>query len=226
MTGPLVRLREVTREYRLGGQVVRALDSVSVDLEAGEIVTLMGASGSGKSTLLNVLGCLDRPTSGSYLLEGREVTTLPESGRVAIRRSKIGFIFQTFHLVPRLDALGNVELPMIFAGVAPAERRERARRSLESVGLAHRLEHRPDQLSGGERQRVAIARAVAMDPPMLLADEPTGNLDSVSGAEIVKLLRELNAAGRTILAVTHNPEVAAIGRRHFVMRDGRLHESR
>jgi putative ABC transport system ATP-binding protein len=182
MTSPLLRLRDVHREYAMGGQVIRALDGVDLDVEAGEILALTGASGSGKSTLLNVVGCLDRPSSGSYQLEGREVTTLPESELVSIRRNKVGFIFQTFHLVPRLSACRNVELPMVFAGVPAGER----------------------------------------VPPILLADEPTGNLDSASGREIVGLLLDLNRAGHTILIVTHSPEVAAIGRRALRMKDGRF----
>ena len=222
MTAPLLRLRDVHREYAMGGQVIRALDGVDLDVEAGEIVALTGASGSGKSTLLNVVGCLDRPSSGSYQLEGREVTALPESELVSIRRNKVGFIFQTFHLVPRLSACRNVELPMVFAGVPADERVERAREGLAAVGLAARRDHRPDQLSGGERQRVAIARALVMRPPILLADEPTGNLDSASGREIVGLLLDLNRAGHTILIVTHSPEVAAIGRRALRMKDGRF----
>ena len=206
----------------MGDQVVRALDGVDLDVEAGEIVALMGASGSGKSTLLNVIGCLDRPTAGSYLLEGREVLDLPEGERVAIRRNKVGFIFQTFHLVSRMTAFRNVELPMVFAGVAPAERHERAARGLDAVGLTARRDHRPDQLSGGERQRVAIARPLAMNPPILLADEPTGNLDSASGREIVNVLLELNRRGHTLLVVTHSPDVAAIGHRTLHMKDGRF----
>ena len=206
----------------MGDQVLHALDGIDADIQAGEIISLMGASGCGKSTLLNVIGCLDRPTEGSYLLEGREVTTLEEHDRVALRRYKIGFIFQTFHLVPRMTALRNVELPMIFANLPPSERRDRATRSLEAVGLGARLDHRPDQLSGGERQRVAIARAVAMSPPILLADEPTGNLDSASGAEVIRLLVDLNQRGHTILVVTHSDEVAAIGHRTLRMKDGRF----
>jgi ABC-type lipoprotein export system ATPase subunit len=222
MTDPVLRLRGVSRHYAVGGHVVRALDAVDLDIERGEMVALTGPSGSGKSTLLNVIGCLDRPTAGSYLLEDREVTALDEHELVDVRRRDVGFIFQTFHLVPRMTALRNAELPMIFAGVEPAERARRAKSILEAVGLGGRLDHRPDQLSGGERQRVAIARALAMDPRILLADEPTGNLDSASGREIVRLLVDLNRQGRTILIVTHSPEVAAIGRRELKMKDGRF----
>jgi putative ABC transport system ATP-binding protein len=206
----------------MGEQVLHALDGVDADIQAGEIISLVGASGSGKSTLLNIIGCLDRPTSGSYQMEGVEVTALGEHERVALRRYKIGFIFQTFHLVPRMTALRNVELPMVFANVPDAERRERAVHSLAAVGLDRRFDHRPDQLSGGERQRVAIARAVAMNPPILLADEPTGNLDSASGAEVIRLLLDLNKQGHTILIVTHSAEVAAIGHRTLRMKDGRF----
>jgi putative ABC transport system ATP-binding protein len=222
MIQPLLELRGIRRDYQMGDQILHALDGVDADIQAGEIISLMGASGSGKSTLLNVIGCLDRPTAGSYRLDGREVTTLGEEERVALRRTKVGFIFQTFHLVPRMTAVRNVELPMIFAHFSPAERRDRAVQSLQAVGLARRLDHRPDQLSGGERQRVAIARAVAMSPPILLADEPTGNLDSASGAEVIRLLRELNERGHTILIVTHSDEVAAIGHRILRMKDGRI----
>lgn len=222
MKPPLLRLRGVHREYAMGERPVRALDGVDLDVEAGEILSLTGPSGSGKSTLLNVIGCLERPTSGSYLLEGREVTTMTERELVSVRRNTVGFIFQTFQLVPRLSAQRNVELPMIFAGVPGEERVERARQGLASVGLLERRDHRPDQLSGGERQRVAIARALVMSPPILLADEPTGNLDSASGREIVGLLLDLNGRGHTILVVTHSPEVAAIGRRTLRMKDGRF----
>ena len=222
MIRPLIELRGIRRDYRMGEQVLHALDGVDAEILPGEIIALMGASGSGKSTLLNVIGCLDRPTAGSYLLDGREVTTLREQERVALRRHRIGFIFQTFHLVPRMTALRNVELPMVFANFPAVERRDRAVQSLEAVGLGPRVDHRPDQLSGGERQRVAIARAIAMSPAILLADEPTGNLDSASGAEVIRLLLELNKRGHTLLIVTHSPEVAAIGHRTLRMKDGRF----
>jgi putative ABC transport system ATP-binding protein len=220
MPEPLIQLNGVTREFKVGDQIVRALRGIDLEVPPGELAALMGPSGSGKSTLLNILGCLDRPTSGSYRLQGRQVASLPESELVEIRRHLIGFIFQTFHLVPRMSAMRNVELPMMFAGVPGGERRDRARRTLESVGLAHRFDHRPNQLSGGERQRVAIARALTMNPPLLLADEPTGNLDSASGEEVIRLLIELNRRGHTIIVVTHNPEIAKIGHRVLRMRDG------
>jgi putative ABC transport system ATP-binding protein len=219
---PLVQLRGIRREYRMGEQVVAAIDGVDLDIARGELLVLMGASGSGKSSLLNVIGTLDAPTAGSYLLDGREVTTLDEAARVRLRRDEVGFVFQSFHLVPRMTALRNVELPMIFAGVPRGERRARAAKALGDLGLGHRLEHRPDELSGGERQRVAIARALVLDPPLLLADEPTGNLDSASGAEVLRTLTTLNERGKTLVVVTHSDDLAKIGHRVVRMRDGRL----
>jgi putative ABC transport system ATP-binding protein len=218
----VIRLEEVSRVYKLGETEVRALDAVTMHIHRGDFVALMGPSGSGKSTLLNVIGCLDTPTSGAYFLDGEPVQGLSEARLAEIRRKKIGFIFQSYHLVPRMTALRNVELPLILAGVDPAERRRRARASLESVALERRAGHRPDQLSGGERQRVAIARAMITTPKILLADEPTGNLDSKTGAEIVALLERLNREGLTIVLVTHDPGVAAHARRLLLMRDGRL----
>lgn len=219
---PIIRLRGVSRNFTMGDQVVHAMDGVDLDIVPGELVVLMGPSGSGKSTLLNIIGCLDRPSSGSYRLEDREVSELSEFERVLVRRHRIGFIFQTFHLVARMTARRNVELPLVFAGVAPSERRRRADGLLASVGLTPRADHRPHQLSGGERQRVAVARALVMEPAILLADEPTGNLDSASGAEIVKLLVDLNRRGQTIIVVTHSQEVARAGHRILRMQDGRL----
>lgn len=218
----VIRLENVTRLYRVGSSEVRALDGVSLQVRAGDFLALMGPSGSGKSTLLNVIGCLDRPTSGTYLLEGEPVQALSEDRLAEVRRRTMAFIFQAYHLVPRMTAARNVELPLILSGVEPRERRERARAALESVGLAGRASHRPDQLSGGERQRVAIARAMVTKPRVLLADEPTGNLDSRTGAEIVAILNSLNAAGLTIALVTHDPGVASHAGRLLRMRDGRL----
>jgi putative ABC transport system ATP-binding protein len=182
----------------------------------------MGPSGSGKSTLLNLLGCLDRPTSGTYYLRDRDVSRLEESELTQVRRHEIGFVFQSFHLVPRLTAAGNVELPMLFAGVDRAERRERGGRALAAVGLEDRRDHRPEQLSGGERQRVAIARAVVMRPAIVLADEPTGNLDTASGEEVIRILEQMNDGGLTLVLVTHDPDIAGRARRRIRMQDGRV----
>ena len=220
----IIRLDHVSRVYQVGESQVRALDDVSLAIARGEFAAVMGPSGSGKSTMLNVLGCLDTPTSGSYLLDGERVEGLSEDRLAEVRQKRIGFIFQSFHLVARMTAARNVELPMIFAGVEPRLRAERVQARLESVGLGPRAHHRPDQLSGGERQRVAIARAMVMEPSILLADEPTGNLDSRSGDEIVGLLERLNQAGLTVVIVTHDPRVAAHARRVLRMSDGRLVE--
>jgi putative ABC transport system ATP-binding protein len=220
--GAVIRLEHVVREYHMGDSVVHALDDVSLEIERGEFVALMGPSGSGKSTLLNVLGCLDTPTSGAYVLDGEPVQKLSEDELATVRQKKIAFIFQAYHLVSRMTAARNVELPLIFAGVEPRVRRDKVRVALVSVGLEHRLHHRPDQLSGGERQRVAIARAMVMEPRILLADEPTGNLDTRSGEEIVRLLERLNADGLTIVIVTHDPRVAGHARRVLRMQDGKL----
>ena len=218
----MIELRGVSRHFQVGDQLVRALDEVAITIEGGEYVSIMGPSGSGKSTLLNVIGLLDRPTAGQYVLDGRETTSLNDDELAHVRARKIGFIFQSFHLVPRLTAFENVELPMVLAGFAPAERRERTHAMLASLNLTDRGHHRPDQLSGGQRQRVAIARAMVMQPTVLLADEPTGNLDHVSGAEVLTALEALNARGITLLVVTHDEEVAARSRRHIRMRDGRV----
>jgi putative ABC transport system ATP-binding protein len=222
--GDVIRLEHVSRVYQVGESEVRALDDVSLTITRGELTALMGPSGSGKSTMLNVLGCLDTPTSGAYILEGEAVQSLSEDRLAEVRQKRIGFIFQSYHLVGRMTAARNVELPLIFAGVEPRVRREKVRVALESVGLAHRIQHRPDQLSGGERQRVAIARAMVMEPSILLADEPTGNLDARSGEEIVALLERLNRGGLTIVLVTHDPRVASHARRVLRMRDGQIVE--
>jgi putative ABC transport system ATP-binding protein len=218
----VIRLEEISKSYVLGEQVVEALRQVDETVEAGEHVAIMGPSGSGKSTLLNVIGCLERPTSGRLWLEERRVDLLTEDELSEVRRASIGFVFQAYHLIERLSAADNVELPLVFAGVPPAERRERATRALEAVGLQKRSRHRPSQLSGGERQRVAIARAVILEPRILLADEPTGNLDRAAGRQILDLLDRLNAGGITLLVVTHDPEVARRAQRVLVLEDGRI----
>ncbi len=222
----MIRLEDVWRTYRVGDGEVNALRGVNLEIARGEHVALIGPSGSGKSTLLHIVGCLDRPTRGRYLLEGREAGALSEEERSLLRRHRIGFVFQFFHLLPRLSALGNVELPMLFAGAPAEERRERAARALEAVGLATRAAHRPDQLSGGERQRVAIARAVVMDPAVLLADEPTGNLDRHSALEVMELLEAMNRRGLTPVVVTHDPAIADRARRVVRLSDGEVLEDR
>jgi len=218
----MIRLSGIHRIFEVGGRPVHALQGIDLVIEDGEYVSIMGPSGSGKSTLLNLLGCLDRPTRGSYELDGQETSRLSEAELSRIRRYKIGFVFQFFHLVPRLTSYQNVELPMLFAGLEPEERKPRIEKALRAVGLADRMDHRPDQLSGGERQRVAIARAVGMEPAILLADEPTGNLDSASGAEIVELIEEMNARGLTLIVVTHDPEVGDRARRRVRLSDGKI----
>jgi putative ABC transport system ATP-binding protein len=218
----VIRLEHVSRIFRVGETEVHALDDVSEHVGRGEHVAIMGPSGSGKSTLLNVVGCLDRPSSGSYRLDDREVAELDDAALTLARQRMIGFVFQSFHLVPRLTAAENVELPMVFAGVGRPEREERVAASLASVGLGARAEHRPDQLSGGERQRVAIARAMVMRPRVLLADEPTGNLDSASGRQVLELLERLNREGITLVVVTHDPAVARRAERILLMTDGRI----
>ncbi len=218
----MIRLENVSRLYRMGDAVVHALEGVTLTIGRGSFVALMGPSGSGKSTLLHILGLLDRPTAGSYLLEGQDVGKLTEGQRSRLRREAIGFVFQFFHLLGRLTALGNVELPMWFAGIGAGERKRRALEALEAVGLAHRAHHRPDQLSGGERQRVAIARAVVMGPRLLLADEPTGNLDRASAAEVMELVGALHRQGMTVVLVTHDPEIASFAQEVYRLADGRL----
>ena len=220
----MIELRGISRDFQVGEQTVHALDDVDLLVGAGEYLAVMGPSGSGKSTLLNILGLLDKPTRGSYLLDGRNTTELDADGQARVRGEKVGFVFQTFHLITRLSALENVELPMVIAGRAPEERRARARALLADVGLAERMEHRPDQLSGGQRQRVAIARAMVMSPSLLLADEPTGNLDSVSGQDVLAALEALNARGLTLIVVTHDPQIAGRARRRLMMHDGRVVE--
>jgi putative ABC transport system ATP-binding protein len=220
----MISLAGLWRTYQVGDSVVHALRAVDLEIGRGDYLAVMGPSGSGKSTLLNILGCLDRPTSGSYAFAGRDVGLLTDAERTRLRQSEIGFVFQFFHLLSRLTAQGNVELPMLFAGVAKADRRRRAEQALAAVGLAERMHHRPDQLSGGQRQRVAFARAVVMEPALLLADEPTGNLDRAAAAEVMELLGEVNARGQTVVLVTHDPEVASQARTTVRMDDGAIVE--
>ncbi len=218
----MIRLRQICRDYEVGDQIVHALDHVDLDIQPGEYLSIMGPSGSGKSTLLNILGLLDRPSSGSYELDGTDVATLDDNALAALRQARIGFVFQSFHLVSRMTGIENVELPLVLAGASLRERRERALTALESVGLGQRVDHRPDQMSGGERQRVAIARAIVTRPAVLLADEPTGNLDSRSGAEITAIIEGLNDSGIALLVVTHDPALGQRASRQLVMRDGRI----
>lgn len=218
----MIELEGIGRDFDVGGQPVHALSGIDLVIPEGDYLSLMGPSGSGKSTLLNIIGCLDRPTAGSYRLDGREVARLPEEDLSQIRRHRIGFVFQSYHLVPRLTAAGNVELPMIFAGVERRERAARVARALESVGLSARARHGSEQLSGGERQRVAISRAIVMGPKILLADEPTGNLDTAAGAEIVRLLEQRNAEGLTLLVVTHDPDIGKRARHRLRLVDGKI----
>jgi putative ABC transport system ATP-binding protein len=217
----LIELSGIERVFTLGDSEVHALHALELAIEGGEYVAIMGPSGSGKSTLLNLLGLLDRPDAGRYRLEGRDVTTLTADEQARVRRERIGFVFQSFHLVPRLTAAENIALPLMLAGVAPAERTVRVAQALADFGLANRADHRPDQLSGGQRQRVAIARATIMRPAVILADEPTGNLDRATGEEVVRLLEALNAGGVTLLMVTHDAALGARARRRVVMQDGR-----
>jgi len=216
----VIQLAGIERTYQVGGRPVHALRHATLDIQAGEYVSIMGPSGSGKSTLMHILGCLDRPNAGSYRFGAEETAQVTEGQLSRLRQHQIGFIFQFFHLVPRLTATGNVELPMVFAGIPPEERCERARKALEMVGLTPRQGHRPDQLSGGEQQRVAIARAVVMNPAVLLADEPTGNLDSISGGEIIRLIEGMNQRGLTVIVVTHDPGIGGRARRQIQLSDG------
>jgi putative ABC transport system ATP-binding protein len=218
----MILLEEVSRVFQVGETRVRALDRVNLEIGAGEFAAIMGPSGSGKSTLLNILGLLDRPSEGRYLLDGHDVTALDEGETARQRRERIGFVFQFFHLVPRLTAAGNVELPMMLAGLSVARRREQVARLLAEVGLSERADHLPGQLSGGQLQRVAIARAMCMGPGLLLADEPTGNLDRATGREVMALLRKLNDQGTTLVVITHDPEVGAQAPRRIVMEDGHI----
>ena len=216
----------ITKSYVMGDNTVHALTDISAVIEKGEWISIMGPSGSGKSTLMNILGCLDRPTSGKYLLDGAEVDSLSDDQLATERNKKIGFVFQNFNLLPRMDALNNVALPLIYAGISREERMKKAAHALERVGRGNRLDHRPNELSGGQRQRVAIARALVNDPTIVLADEPTGNLDTRSGEEIMDIFKELHKQGRTIVLVTHEPEIAEFAERIIVVRDGEIVENR
>jgi putative ABC transport system ATP-binding protein len=216
----LIRLQKISRRYKMGGEIVHALREVSLDIQRGDYVAIMGPSGSGKSTLMNLIGCLDTPSSGIYELNGNRVSEMNDNQLAEIRNREIGFIFQTFNLLPRSDALRNVELPLVYAGVNSHERRQIAMEALASVGLADRVHHKPNELSGGQRQRVAVARALVNKPALLLADEPTGNLDSKTGAEIMALFDQLSLHGNTIIVVTHEEDIARQSRRIIRIRDG------
>jgi len=220
----LIDIRDITKVYQMGQEQVHALSGVNLGVERGEYVAIMGPSGSGKSTLMNLIGCLDTPSSGSYVLNGREVARMTDDELAAIRNQEIGFVFQTFNLLPRTNALQQVELPLVYSGLARKERRERAVKALEAVGLGDRMSHQPNEMSGGQRQRVAVARALINNPSILLADEPTGNLDTQTGNEIMLLFEELNHRGNTIVLVTHEEDIAAHARRIVRLRDGKVRE--
>ena len=218
----LLAFSDLKKNYRLGDCEVPALAGITATIDRGELVAIMGASGSGKSTLMNIIGCLDQPTSGLYLLDGEDVASVSDRRLAAIRNRKIGFVFQSFNLLPRLTAIDNVQVPLLYGGVRKEERLRRARAALRSVGLDDRALHRPSELSGGQQQRVAIARAIVNDPPLVLADEPTGSLDSEASAEIVTMITDLNVRGTTIVLVTHDPEIASHAKRRIILKDGKI----
>ena len=220
----MIEMQDIVKQYTLGGEIIYALDHVSLRVEKGEYVTIIGPSGSGKSTLMNLIGCLDTADSGTYLLNGKPIRKYREKQLAEVRSKQIGFIFQGFNPLPKLSALENVELPMIYQGVRATERKKRAVAALERVGLGGRMKHRPNQLSGGQQQRCAIARAIAVNPSLILADEPTGNLDQKTGREILNIFDELHQAGNTIVLITHDPKVALCGQRMIRIEDGRLYE--
>lgn len=218
----VIKIREITRNFYLGQEVVKVLKGINLDIEKGEYVAFMGPSGSGKSTLMNLLGCLDTPTSGQYILNGNDVSKMSDNDLAEIRNKEIGFVFQTFNLLPRTTALDNVALPMIYAGATKSERNKRASKVLQDVGLGDRMEHKPNQLSGGQRQRVAVGRALVNKPSIILADEPTGNLDSKTSVEIMNLFDEIHSAGNTVILVTHEEDIARHAHRIIRLRDGRI----
>ena len=223
---PLIRVERLVKHYQLGDMEVHALRGVSLDLHRGEFVAIMGASGSGKSTFMNILGCLDTPTKGSYSLEGQDVSGLSRDELASIRNRKIGFVFQGFNLLSRTSAIENVELPLLYCSMSNADRKARAIRALEMVGLAERMDHHPNQLSGGQQQRVAIARALVNNPSLILADEPTGNLDSRTSVEVMGIFQQLNEKGISILIVTHEPDIAQFTKRQIIFRDGKVRQDR
>jgi len=220
MAHPLIELNDITKRYRMGNQVVHALAGISVSIHPNEYVAIMGPSGSGKSTMMNIVGCLDTPTTGTYILNGQSVGEMEDNDLAVVRNREIGFVFQTFNLLPRANCLQNVELPLIYGGFRRGKRREMAEKALESVGLGDRMDHRPNELSGGQRQRVAVARALVTNPSLILADEPTGNLDTRTGEEILRLFESLYRQGNTLLVVTHEEEIARHARRIIRLRDG------